>query len=62
MTSREKTQQFYIKLDAPDTFFVSVSELKGHVWFEVYPAMFKTPQLDKKPWVAKNNRLRVDNF
>jgi hypothetical protein len=61
MTSKEKTQQFYIKLDRPDPFFISVNELKGHVWFEVYPAVSKIPELEKKPWIANNNRLRIDS-
>ena len=42
-------------------FDVSISQLKGKVWFEVYPAVYKNPQLKTKPWVAKNNRVHVDN-
>lgn len=61
MHSREKTLQFYIQLDAAVAFDIIVGQLKGNVWFEVYPAVNQLAQLSSKPWAARNNRVRIDN-
>lgn len=61
MNSREKSLHFYIRLSKPVPFDVSVNQIRGKVWFEVFPALYRQAQLSTKPWVSHNNRVRIDN-
>lgn len=60
MSSQEKLMTFYIQLDKPTPFEVSVNQLRGKVWFEVYPSISKVPQMANEPWTSKHNRVRID--
>lgn len=59
VAGKDKEVRFLVRAGKP--FVVTVTPIRGVVWFEVLPSAFLKPVADSKPWIPKNNRVQIDS-